>query len=94
MKLLQTIKIPEDFILYLERLNYEVNSYQSLLTYAINNDLYNTATFEEYNKKYIEAFIEYDLAKEELKANFIPKELNNYIWEVSFVENILYIYEG
>jgi hypothetical protein len=47
-KILKEISLPHALVVYLERVDYEVKSYQSLLTFAINNNLYNSENFKKY----------------------------------------------
>lgn len=93
-KIIKKINIPHALIIYLERLNYEVDSYQSLLIYAINHNLYNTKNFNQYRQDYLEKFAEYEILKQQIINMFMPKKYQNNKWEIHYQEEILYIYEG
>ena len=69
-KILKEISLPHALVVYLERVDYEVKSYQSLLTFAINNNLYNSENFKKYEQEYLEKFVEYDLLKQEIINKF------------------------
>ncbi len=93
-KVIKEIPIPHALVVYLERINYEVDSYQSLLTFAINNNLYNSENFKQYEKEYLEKFTECELLKQEIINKFAPKEYQQSPWDIFYQTETLYFYEG
>ena len=81
--------IPYEFCNYLQRLSYEVQAYQDMLSFMLSKKM-EKELFEEYNKEYLNIFLEYSLAKSELekqlKENF--PNLKNFTWVVDFIKQI------
>lgn len=93
-KILKEISLPHALVVYLERVDYEVKSYQSLLTFAINNNLYDSENFKKYEQEYLEKFVEYDLLKQEILNKFTPEEYRKSPWEIFYQTENLCFYEG
>lgn len=92
-KIIKEIDIPHALIILLERLDYEISSYQSLLIYAINHDLYQENNFKQYQQEYLEKYTELELLKERILYLFMPEEYQNYSWKIFYQKETLCIYE-
>lgn len=61
----------QDIINLLERLQYETESRKEVISYMISTDGIQTPSFDIYEQRYQDAFIEYTAAKQELEKNYI-----------------------
>lgn len=83
---MEKIKISEDLSTYIERLHYETNALQDLISRMKNEDDEGLNNF--WLNKYIETYKEYSLAKQELEKQYIiPIYGNNTKWVLNFEDN-------
>lgn len=89
--------VDEETVSYLQRLHYEVESYQSVVARLIENakgskddSLLDSPTFKAYHTKMEEAIFSYDTAKKEFQNRIattagerIPFDLGNVLWSWS-----------
>ena len=83
------VKMPidENVSKNLERLHYEAESYKSIISYALAQQMdLNTDTFKSYQDKFTEINKEYQNAKNDLTINFVknkyPEAIN---WNMNFI---------
>ena len=62
--------VPEELNNYIEALQYEVNARKDLCAYMIDHGMEGTDQFNKYHKEYIECFVNYNTAKDELTKMF------------------------
>lgn len=84
-----TIQLPEETVNYLQRLDYEVGGLQVLNTHALNAGTPLEKRME-LRREFQEVFAEYQLAKQEMWAEFAPK-YPQCRWWVDFQEGVLHI---
>ena len=88
-----TIVISEEFRNYLERLNYEKNSRLNLITFMLDTSLDNKDMFNKLQIEYLEAYVQYELAKKELEQYYIyPKCKIFKSWNLDFLSREVTIY--
>lgn len=81
---MEKIKISDELSNYIESLHYETNALQDLLTKINLKDVSEDIKNFWYNK-YIEKYTSYNLAKQELEAEYvIPKFGKNHSWNLDF----------
>lgn len=90
------IKISELTVAYIERLSYEVNAYETIITHLINNksiDISYNKNFDYYNEKYQDTVRELNIAKNEVVNTMIPKQLlkHKLSWNINFLTNMIEI---
>lgn len=92
------VKVNNETVDYLERLNFEVEGMRRVIKEIITDNIYNSTvldgeTFKTYNSRYEERVAAYELAKQELTANYIPAEILNSDclsqWNLDFNTGIL-----
>ena len=82
---MEKIKISEDLCNYIERLHYETNALQDLLSRMKNFEDSNTN--EYWLNKYVEVYKEYNLAKQELEKEYIlPVYGDKCSWNLDFID--------
>ena len=74
------IKVNNEMVDYMERLSYEVEGSKRIIKELITDNADNSsvlegATFKKYNQRYEEKFAAYEVAKQELQKEYIPKVL-------------------
>jgi hypothetical protein len=83
------VKMPinENVSKNLEKLHYEVESYKSIISYVLTQQIdLNTDTFKSYQDKFTEINKEYQNAKNDLTINFVRKEHPDAIsWNMDFI---------
>lgn len=87
---MQTIKLPEDVVSELERLQYEEDARRSLLEYLLskNYDL-NASPFKDYHDQYIATHVAYEKIKHNITQTYVvpninEKDLASTVWNVDF----------
>ncbi len=85
------IRLADATVNYLERLDYELGGLQVLHTHALNAGT-PVEKRMEIRREYQETFAEYQLAKQEMWAEFAP-QYPNCRWWVDFQEGVLHIAE-
>jgi hypothetical protein len=88
------IKIEDkDFIEDLERLQNEVQSRQSIISYMISNDMdIATKNFQIYQQDYMNYLNKYNQKKEEVEKRFIiPKNIKAKSWSLDFATGELIV---
>lgn len=92
------VKVNNETVDYLERLNFEVEGMKRVIKEIITDNVYNSTVldgeiFKTYNGRYEERVAAYELAKQELVENYIPKEILNSDslakWNLDFNTGIL-----
>lgn len=83
------VRLPEETVNYLQRLDYEVAGLQALHTHALNAGTPLEKRME-IRREYQERFAEYQLAKQEMWAGFAD-QYPNCRWWVDFQEGVLHI---
>lgn len=86
-----TIRLPEETVNYLQRLDYEIGGLQVLHTHAINAGTPLEKRME-IRKEMQEVFAEYQLAKQEMWAEYAP-QYPSCRWRVDFQTGMLHIQE-
>lgn len=80
---MEKIKISEDLCNYIERLHYETNALQDLISRMKNFE--DDEVNEYWLNKYVEVYKEYNLAKQELEKEYIiPIYDDKYSWNLDF----------
>ena len=82
------MSIDENVSKNLERLHYEAESYKSIISYVLTQQMdLNTDTFKNYQDKFTEINKEYQKAKNDLTINFVKKEYPDAInWNMDFID--------
>jgi hypothetical protein len=85
------IPIPQETINYMQAIALNVNGRKDLLTFIANQLGVDSKPFRDYEKEYLDYNAEYELAKNEFRDKYIPKELQKHQvkWTISYVTNIL-----
>lgn len=85
---MRVIEIPEELSTYIELLHYEVNALQDLLVrIATSQDTIPESLSNHWTNRYIEKYMEYDLAKQNLEKKYvIPtlEENEKVNWSLNF----------
>ena len=87
-----TIQLPDELVNYLESLDYEAAGLQVLHTHALNAGVPAEKT-AEIQKRFQEAFAEYQMAKREMWARF-GRDYPGKRWQVDFQEGVLRVEQG
>lgn len=85
----ERVRLPEELVNYLQRLDYEVNGLRVLHTHALSAG----APAEEIRERFQEKFAEYQLAKQEMWSKFGGGRTGSRWW-VDFQEGVLHIVQG
>lgn len=85
------IRLPDETVNYLQRLDYEIGGLQVLHTHALNAGV-PLETRMEVRREFQEKFAEYQLAKQEMWAQY-RAQYPNCRWWVDFQEGVLHIRE-
>lgn len=88
----QAIAIPEEAVDYLQRLDYEAAGLKVLHTHALSAGVPLEKRME-IRREFQERFEEFQLAKQELQAQFVP-ERPGARWRLDYADGKLYIEEG
>lgn len=91
MQKVTVIPLPEELVNYLQALDYEIGGLQVLHTHALNAGT-PEETVKRVRERFLEAYQEYQLAKQELWAPY-DKEYPNCRWRVDFQEGVLRVEE-
>lgn len=83
------VRLPEETVNYLQRLDYELAGLQVLHTHALNAGVPREKR-EEIRRAFQEVFAEYQLAKQEMWAGFAARYPRSRWW-VEFQEGVLHI---
>ena len=71
-KMEKTIEVRDDLANYVESLQYEVNSMMAIMSFMLDRDMdTSTEAFQNWNRKYTEAYASYEAAKAELERDYI-----------------------
>ena len=83
----------KEFITELERLQYEVQSRQSIITYMINNGMdITTDNFKKYQNEYTEYLKKYENKKYEVEIKYVyPNYAQAKNWNLDFASGELII---
>jgi hypothetical protein len=97
-KMEKTIEVRDDLANYVESLQYEVNSMMAIMSFMLDRDMdTSTEAFQNWNRKYTEAYASYEAAKAELERDYIKSdpELNGKAvkWNFDFETKTLTITE-
>lgn len=80
---MEKIKISEDLRNYIERLHYETNALQDLISRMKNSE--DEEINEYWLNKYLEVYKEYSLAKQQLEKEYIiPYYGEKAVWNLDF----------
>lgn len=85
-----TIRLPEETVNYLQRMEYETSGLQVLSTHALNAGVPLEKRME-IRREHQEVFAEYQLAKQEMWAEFAPQYPNAQRWRVDFQTGLLHV---
>lgn len=85
-----TIRLPDGTVNYLQRLDYELGGLQVLHTHALNAGTPLERRME-IRREFQETFAEYQLAKQEMLAEFAPRFPNARRWWVDFQTGELHV---
>lgn len=88
-----TIPLAEDAVNYLQRLDYELAGLQVLHTHALRAGV-SLEQRMEVRRQFQEVFAEYQLAKDEMWAQFAPEHPRFKSWRVDFQTGLLHIVEA
>ncbi len=94
----KTTQVNQEVLTLLERLDYEVvsatNTITTLLEVSTDTDVLNSKMFRQYEKDYMQKFMEYDFAKQDVSkivlAEYADKNVN-VNWNLDFMTNTLTI---
>lgn len=94
--MVKTYEIAEEVIIDLERHSYEVESLKAVIK-SIISDISTTdavlkgPAYNHYQKKYQDAFAEYEILKQEVLRNVLPEDVraNMQDWNIDFGTGIL-----
>lgn len=92
MQELNTIRLPDEVVDYLQALDYEIGGLQVLHTHALNAGLPEDKV-ENIRRRFQEKFHEYQLAKQELFASYGRDHAGCKRWWVDFQEGVMH-FEG
>ena len=93
--MIEKIKIPEDEVLNIERLNFEYMTLKDNVCFLIDshrNDVsfLESEIFKEYFKKEVEVFKKYELSKKELEKKYILSKYDQQVtWSLDFSTDTL-----
>lgn len=85
-----TIRLPDGTVNYLQRLDYELGGLQVLHTHALNAGTPLERRME-IRREFQETFTEYQLAKNEMWAEFAPRFPGAVNWRVNFETGELHV---
>jgi hypothetical protein len=87
---LRTIKIDEKDMAKIEALQFEVNSYKSVIDFMITGGS-NIANenFRQYHNEYVEKNTEYELAKRELGLKYFKDWVDICDWNLDFDTSVI-----
>ena len=76
----------QDLINFIEGLHYEVNSRKDLIAFMLNNNMRtDTDAYKKYNKEYMEFYIQYIEAKNQLEKMYVRTAVENPTdWNLDF----------
>ena len=92
MQKITAIRLPEDLVNYLQALDYEIGGHQVLHTHAINAGA-PEETVKRVRERFLEVYQEYQLAKQELWADYSKEYPQRKRWWVDFQEGVLNLAE-
>ena len=92
MQKITAIRLPEDLVNYLQALDYESGGLQVLHTHAINAGT-PEETVKRVRERFLEVYQEYQLAKQELWADYSKEYPQCKRWWVDFQEGVLNLAE-
>lgn len=84
------VRLPEETVNYLQRLDYELGGLQVLHTHALRAGAA-PEKLAEVKREFQETFAEYQIAKAELWARFAPEHPRFKSWRVDFQTGLLHI---
>lgn len=87
------IRLPEETVYYLQRLDYEIAGLQVLHTHALKSGTPLEKRME-IKREFQEAFAEYQMAKDEMWAEYAPQFPNMARWWVDFQTGELHVETG
>lgn len=87
------IRLPDETVNYLQRVDYEIGGLQVLHTHALNAGVALEKRME-IRREFQEKFAEYQLAKQEMWAEYAPRFPNCKRWWVDFQTGMLHVEEG
>ncbi len=85
-----TIRLPEETVSYLQRLDYEIGGLNVLHTHALNAGVPLVKRLE-IRREHQEVYAEYQLAKQEMWAEFAPQFPSFKRWWVDFQTGLLHV---
>ena len=90
---IHTIRLPDEVVDYLQSLDYEIGGLQVLHTHALRAGVPLEQRMEV-RRQFQEVFAEYQLAKDEMWAQFAPEHPRFKSWRVDFQTGLLHIVEA
>lgn len=84
------IRLPEETVYYLQRLDYEIAGLQVLHTHALKAGTPLEKRME-IKREFQEAFAEYQMAKDEMWAEYAPRFPSAKRWWVDFQTGMLHV---
>lgn len=97
MILTKNIKLPQDKINHIQKLDTEMSARRSLISFMISNGMdVSNQRFKEYQQDYEQAFLLFETAKAEIEQEYVDKNLNSSYqqklsWDLNYRTNILTI---
>lgn len=94
------IRVNDETVDYMERLSFEIEGSKRIIKELItdndtNSSILESETFKKFNARYEEKFAAFEIAKQELEREYIPKVLvENFIsfkWNLNFSTGIMTI---
>lgn len=76
----------QELVNLIESLQYEVNARKELISFMLSTDMsMDTHAFERYNKEYMDFYIQYNEAKNQLQKMYVYTAVENPIsWNLDF----------
>lgn len=87
---MHTIKLPQDLVNQLEKLQYEVDARRGLIEFLLNKNYDITSgTFKEYHDEYVNKHVEFEQLKNQITTSYVApllteEELKTALWNVDF----------
>lgn len=94
-KFLKEVEISDELRDYIEALAYDVESRKNIIIFALEKDLIHTDSFKQYQKEYQDAFVSFELAKQELEKTYVKPIIGDrqVIWDLDYSTKIITIKE-
>lgn len=92
---MKTIQLPEDLVIRVKRLQYEVDARRGLIEFLLNKQCdINSNTFKDYHDEYINKHVEFEQLKQLITNTYVApnltaEELKHTTWNIDFETNEL-----